>query len=195
MIKNRLPDTSNIDRLKIFKLLGILMLAVFFISSCENDISEINQLIKRDDLNVEKTKDVELIYSDSAIVKVIVKAPMMETYKDKIEPRQEFPDGIKVDFYNERLNSVSKLTAKHAIRYDRKKEIIMTDSVVWQSLKNEILESEELIWNESTKKVYSKRFVKVTTEEDIIYGYGFEAEEDFSKWKITAPQGTMSVKE
>ena len=195
MIETNLPNSTDINNSKIIKCFSFLMLCVFFISSCENDINEINQLIKRDDLNVEKTKEVELIYSDSAIIKVIVKAPMMNTYKDKIEPRQEFPDGIKVDFYNEKLASVSKLTAKHAIRYDRKKEIIMTDSVVWQSLKNEILETEELIWNESTKKVYSKRFVKVTTEEDIIYGYGFEAEEDFSKWKIKVPQGTMSVKE
>ena len=119
---------------------------------------------------------------------------MMHTIKDKKSPRQEFPNGIKVDFYNGNDKSVSWLTANKATRYDRKKEIIMQDSVVWQSKKNEILESEELIWNESTKKVSSNRFVKITTEEDIIYGYGFEAEEDFTKWKILAPQGTMSVK-
>ena len=171
------------------------MLVSIFAFSCKNDINEINQMVKRDDLNVEKTKEVELIYSDSAIIKVIVNAPLMNTYKDKIEPRQEFPNGIKVDFYNDDFVSVSQLSAKHAIRYDRKKEIVMTDSVVWKSVKNEILESEELIWNESTKKVYSNRFVKVTTEDDIIYGYQFEADEDFTKWKIKAPQGTMSVKE
>lgn len=150
-------------------------------------------MIDREDLSIERTKKVELIYSDSAIIKVIVNAPMMHTIKDKKNPRQEFPDGIKVDFYNGSSKSASWLTAKRATRYDRKKQIVMQDSVIWRSMKNEILESEELIWNESTKKVSSNRFVKITTKDDIIYGYGFEAEEDFTKWKILAPQGTMSV--
>ncbi len=174
-------------------LLSLISLSLIGLTNCENDINEINAYVNREDLSIEKTKEVELIYSDSAIIKVIVNAPMMHTIKDKKEPRQEFPDGIKVDFYDGGTNSVSWLTAKNAIRYDRKKEIVMRDSVVWQSKKNELLESEELIWNETTKKVSSKRFVKITTEDDIIYGYGFEAEEDFTKWKILAPQGTMSV--
>ena len=156
--------------------------------------SEINTAAFTDniDLSVEVAKDVSMIYSDSAIVKIKVTGTTMLTYIDRNLRRKEFPDGLKVEFFNGKKVG-SKLTAKFAVQYDSKKETILQDSVVWISGRGEKLETDELVWNEKTKKVSTNRFVKITTTTDVVYGYGFEAEQDFTKWKILAPQGDLNV--
>ena len=89
----------------------------------------------------------------------------------------------------------STLTAKTAVRYQEKGKIIARDSVILVSSKQERLETEELIWDEKTAKVYTEKFVKVTKPGEIIYGYGLEAEQDFSYWKITVPKGRIKVEQ
>lgn len=60
--------------------------------------------------------------------------------------------------------------------------------------KNEKLNTEHLIWNERTKKIYSDDFVKITTPDEIIFGNGFEADQDFSRYKIMKIKGTINLK-
>ncbi len=145
--------------------------------------------------DVETTYDVELIYSDSAIVSVIVTSPKMLTDSKRGENKQVFPDGISVDFFAPSGRVQSQLTCKKATRYERDKKIVMQDNVVWKSGKGETLDTEELIWDEGDQKIYSERFVRITTEQDIIHGYGFEADQGFTKWKIKSPQGEMGLKD
>ncbi len=171
----------------------VFALFVFICGACENDIREVEALNPQNFINKEVTSDVELIYSDSAIVRTIIKADTMIYYADSKEPWQEFPAGIKVEFFDDYQRINSTLTANYAIRYDKKREIVVQDNVIWKSGKPEILETEELIWNEQDAKVTSQRYVKITTPEDEFYGYGLEADEDFSKWKINIPEGKMGA--
>jgi len=174
--------------------IGVLLLgSLVGLVSCgveeqPNDVS-----IEELDFEVETTSDVELIYSDSAIVNVIVKATTMLTNTKRGDKKQVFPDGVEVDFYSPTGRVQSQLTCKKATRFEKNKEILMQDSVVWKSGNGEILDTEELIWNERDQKVFTKRLVKITTAQDVIHGYGFEADQGFTKWKITRPQGEMGV--
>jgi len=56
------------------------------------------------------------------------------------------------------------------------------------------LNTEHLIWDERREKLLSDEFVKITTKDEIIYGSGFEANQDFSKYKIFNIKGTISIK-
>jgi len=58
------------------------------------------------------------------------------------------------------------------------------DDVVLINIKGEKLNSEELWWNRQTKKITSDKFVKVTTLDEEIIGYGFDANEDFSEYTV-----------
>lgn len=168
---------------------------VFILLSCENDPAEIEAFFANVDTSVEKAIDVEILYSDSAQIRVRIKAPTMLRYLDKREPYQEFIDGVYVEFFNPDKTVSSTLTSKYAIRYDNKNQVVVQDSVVWESISNEKLESEELIWDEKTKKVFTKKFVRITRPDEIIYGYGFEANQDFSYSKINAIEGRLKVED
>ena len=168
-------------------------LVAFFLTSCENDLEEIKSVATSDELKYETMKNVELLYSDSAIMRVKVMGDKMFRYLDINTPKQEFPEGIKVDFFDPSGRTQSELTAKYALRFEKKNEIVVRDSVVWESKKMEKLETEELIWDEKMNKVYTKKFVKITRPGEIVYGYGFEANQDFTRWEINAITGRIKV--
>ena len=171
----------------------LFALSLAFFTACENDLAEVQKFVSKDQVAIEQAKEIEMLYSDSALVRVRVKAPTLLRHINNEEPKQEFPDGISVEFLSPNHRTTSQMTAKYAVRFDKEDKVILRDSVVWLSQKNEILETEELIWEESKDKVYTKKFVVIRKAEEIIYGHGFESNKDFTEWRINAIQGRKKV--
>lgn len=176
-------------RLLLWTLLGIGVLG------CENDLAEVEALQERLDVKVERVEGVEILYSDSAQVKVRITGPVMLNNLDRTEPFQEFVDGVLVEFFGQEGIVTSTMVAKYAIRYDRIGEVIVRDSVVWESVEGQTLETEELIWREKDEEVFTRKFAKITTRREIIYGHGFRANQDFSNAKIQQVEGIIEVEE
>jgi len=177
----------------ISRLLYILSLLALL--SCEqNDPADIEDLLSKLDDKVETAREVEIIYSDSARLRVTVTAPVMLNHLDNANPRQEFPEGLILDFYDENGVISSHLTAQYGIRYERKGEMVVRDSVVWYSEENEKLETEELIWDEKKQEVYTQKFVSIQQNNQIIYGHGFTANQDFSNARIKSVDGRIDLK-
>ena len=61
--------------------------------------------------------------------------------------------------------------------------------------KEEILNTEHLIWLQKEEKIYTEEFVKITTPDEIIYGDGLEANQQFTKYRIKNIKGTIAVDE
>lgn len=173
-----------------------LMLALAFgalLGGCKNDMEDVSELVSKFDTRVETAKNVEILYSDSAQVRVRVTGPTMLYYLDRQEPRQEFPDGVHVEFFGPGGIITSELTARYGIRLEKDNQVVVRDSVVWHSEEGEKLESEELIWDERSRKVFTQKFVVVTRPGEIIYGHGFEADQNFSYSRINAIEGRLKA--
>lgn len=180
-----------VPKLKIWWLGTALLL----VGACQSVSERKEESYTPDDTEVERGREVEILYSDSAILRVRVTAPTLNNYVDPLSPRQEFPDGIKLEFLTPALRVRSTLTAKFAIREQEKGLITVRDSVVLTTIEQEKLETEELIWDEKTEKIRTEKFVKVTKPGEVIYGFGLEANQDFSHWKITVPKGTIKAEQ
>ncbi|GJM31533.1 MAG: hypothetical protein DHS20C18_05340 [Saprospiraceae bacterium] len=163
------------------------------LTACVNDPADIEALNDLMQTNIERAENVQILYSDSAKLKVQIQGPVMLNHLDKAEPKQEFTDGVKVVFFDPNGKISSTLTAKYAVRFERKNQVIVQDSVVWKSEKNEQLDTEELIWDEQQQRVYTQKFVVITRPDEIIYGHGFEANQDFTNAKINAVEGQIAV--
>jgi LPS export ABC transporter protein LptC len=162
-------------------------------AACDRTVRRDDAFFTQDDAAVEVGRNVEILYSDSARVRVRVSSVLLHNYIEKTNPRQEFPNGVKVDFLNANTTIQSTLTSKTATRLPDKGQIIARDSVVMTTVKQEKLETEELTWDEKTAKIRTEKFVKVSKPDEIIYGYGLEAEQDFSYWRILVPKGRIKV--
>jgi LPS export ABC transporter protein LptC len=176
----------------LFWMAGVL--TILFMA-CENDLAEVRSVISQEAVGVETMRDVEILYSDSAVLRVRIRAPLLLRHFDSRTPYEEFPEGVDVDFYDPLGRKQSRLTSNYAIRHESKGQIIARDSVVWKSYKQERLETEELIWEEENARIYSNKFVTITKPEEVSYGVGFETNQEFTRWKINAPEGEILVDE
>jgi LPS export ABC transporter protein LptC len=175
---------------------GFLFSILFFLfcaSSCTNDIETINNVVISDTLPVETAKDIEVIYSDSGNVQIWLKGPVYKRYTGK-ENTMVFPEGIEVIFYDPGMVVKSTLTAKYAIIYENKKLMEARNDVVVKSVeKSESLQTEKLSWDERSKRIFSNEFVRITTKDKVLFGQGFESDQQFNNWTIQRPTGSIAV--
>jgi LPS export ABC transporter protein LptC len=193
----------TIERLKKMKLSGNYKI-IFFTSmlitclaSCENDIAEINSVTSAIELALplESGKNVEMLYSDSAIVRAKLTAPQLDRYMGK-KNYMEMPKGMLVIFFDENKKEQNRLSADYGIGYDNGAGMDKMEAkrhVVVINEKGDKLETEHLVWNAATKEIFTDEFVKITTKEEVIWGEGLKANQDFSKYEITHPQGVIQV--
>ncbi len=168
---------------------GIFVLIVLFVfAACEENLTTENVKILKDQVAVETGKDVEIIYSDSAKVRVRITAPVMYNYLND-KQKQEFPTGIKIDFYDLKADYQSSMTAKFAVRDLETRMVTIRDSIEWHSIRNENLYTEELIWDEKQNIIFTKKFVKITRPGEKMFGYDFKSNQDFSRWELSAGSG------
>lgn len=176
------------------KFLSLVILLFFVLTGCENDLEAVNALFTKDQVKVEEAKEVQLLYSDSAVVRVRVSGPKMLRYVDHTQPKEEFPEGILIEFLRSGSNEAQgRLTANYAIRLENQSKVIVRDDVVWTSGKGEKLLTSELIWDDQRKMVHTTHFVRIIKPDEEFFGYGFEADQDFNHWKIFNPTGRMIV--
>ena len=188
--------TSHVSRLTSHLPLSYvlcLMSYVFLLSSCENDMSVVKKIASPKEASKETGKDVVSLYSDFGKVKAKLIAPVMNHVDDEKNPYTELPSGLHLFFYTDSLKVQSELTAGYGISYDKSDEMIARNNVVVTNIYGDKLESEELVWSQKTEKISSEKFVKITTKDEIIFGDGFESNDDLSNYKIKKIRGTLQV--
>ncbi|MGQ0828020.1 MAG: LPS export ABC transporter periplasmic protein LptC [Bacteroidota bacterium] len=178
--------------------LFISFLSICF-TACENDIAEAYSISPESEkkLPAESGKNVEIIYSDSAQVRAKLSAVQLDRYIGK-KAYMIMPKGMEVIFYNEKREEQTKLTAHYGIGFDNgngMEHMEAKRNVVVINEKGEKLNTEHLIWNAVTKKIYTDQFVKITTKDEVIWGDGLEANQDFSEYEIKNVKGSISLKE
>ena len=177
--------------IKVIKQVLIITLLAS-LAACKPEIIDTLQ-INRDQLGIERGKDVEIIYSDSARIKVRVTGPTMLYYTNQGDPKQVFPDGTKTYFYDDFQVEMGVLSGKYAIRDERKHQVIVREDVVWESKTDGRLETSELIWDETTNIIRSTKFTKITRQKEIITGFNFETDDKLSRWRILSPKGNFNA--
>ncbi|MEN8204106.1 MAG: LPS export ABC transporter periplasmic protein LptC [Bacteroidota bacterium] len=171
-----------------------LVLAVLF-AGCENDIERINMVTEETEVPVLKSKNIQVIYSDSARVKVQILAPFYQSFPDVERPYDEFPEGMEVFFYNDSSKIESEIRADYTIYYAQEKLWHATGNVIARRLDNgDALYTEELFWDMDKEQIYSNSYSRVHNEDNILYGKrGFKSHQNLSNWQLIGSSGTINV--
>jgi len=172
---------------KIFLLAG----TVFFGIGCANTDQEIKNLQEYTG-PLQETFSLELLHSDSAIIRVKLVSPHQIVHQNH---DQEYPEGIYLEIFN-KGGDMTTIKANRAYFIKETKIYQVEGDVELINLnEKQKLNTEELFWDPSKEKVYTDRFVTIITEGEIIKGEGLEATQDFSTYKILKPTGTISIAE
>ncbi|MBL7754919.1 MAG: LPS export ABC transporter periplasmic protein LptC [Chitinophagaceae bacterium] len=177
--------------MSIRRLYFIVILSGLF--SCKPDLKQVDKTLDRSLLNSEKAEGVTIYYSKEGHTKTELKTPVFRHMQQNNPPYVEMPSGLEVTFYDEELHITSILTAKYGKLFEHNNNVLVRDSVVVKNHKGEMLQTEELVWNEKIQKFFTEKFVKITTPTQVIYGSGLESNQQFTEYKITNVSGIIGI--
>ena len=181
------------------KILSILIpgITLLILAACENDIEKINLLNTSSDYPNVIGEEIEVIYSDSAKIKVQMYAKELKQYNNADEPYSEFPQGIRVFFYDDSLEIESEIKANYAIYYNDEKLWHAKGNVIVQNFKSgERLDSEELYWDEEKEQVYSNSYTRIVNENGIFHGQeGFKSNQSLTDYELIGSRAVINIKE
>jgi len=173
----------------------LVCIALILFASCENDIEKVKIITGKKAIPVERGKEVEILYSDSAKIKARLLARELNRFAEK-QPYIEMPKGIKMYFYDSNQKVNSTLTSQYAkvLQFPDNNIMEAKRKVVVVNEKNETLKTEHLVWDQKKETIVSDAFVTITTKDEIIMGEGLESNQSFTKYKIKKMTGTINLK-
>ena len=164
-----------------------------FVSACVNDLKEVNRVTSYDELPVQTIVNSNITYTDSGRITFAVKAGMIERYSNRENPVDEFSKGVLVTTFNQEGEVESELSADRATNFIEENVMIAKDSVILKNSEGKTLNTEELTWDKNKGKIFTDKFVRITTPTEILYGDGLDAREDFTEYTIRNIKGRISI--
>lgn len=140
-----------------------------------------------------EVESLELYYSENELIKTKITADLVYEFQSG---DREFPKGMYLEFYNEFGRLTSTLRADHAYYFKEQNQWRGRGDVEVKNIESsEQLNTEELFWKPTDKKIFTDKFVTIRQQNDVIYGTGLEANEDLSNYKIIKVSAELEIKE
>lgn len=162
--------------------------------SCSNNLQEVKSLQSEEEENLLTTYfDVQLSYTDSAVLQSKVKAGRLKQYGGEDE-RSEFDEGVVMRFFeNGTLQTILK--ANKVIKKDKTKLMEASGNVILTNINGEELSTEHLIYNEEKEEISTQELVKITREDEILWGEGMTSNATFTQYNIKKVKSQIPVKD
>ena len=178
---------------KLGLLYGILGLFLLTVIGCENDLENIRKITFKPNDPSERTRDLELVYTDSGYAQIQLRATLAETFYTP-EKITKFKEGIIVDFFTKKGIVSSTLSANYG-ELLKDNQTVVRDSVKLCNIdQQQCLYTEELHWNQETQAMYTDKLVRVVAKDGVFYGDGIRTTQDFKKYEFIRPRGTINLK-
>jgi LPS export ABC transporter protein LptC len=159
------------------KLFLFLCFASLILTGCTSE--KVRPAIRGDlstgEIPAQESWKSTIVMTDSGKTKAILKTGhlrMMTTTQETI-----LDDGMQVDFYNRAQVMSTTLTSKRGKVDDRTKNMFAYENVVAKNDSGVVLQTEELMWDNTRQKIVSDKFVTITTKTEKMQGYGFESDQ------------------
>ncbi len=180
-----------------FKTASTLLLAVlFFNASCtSNKPEEIKALEANQNTPSLEIEDFETFITDSGIIKYHITTPLLLNFDKAEDPYKEYPKGGQIITYDSINVMDSKIKCNYAIFYDNKQLWDLRFNVEAVNEDGVIFNTEQLFWDQRNKNIYTEKFVKITTTDEIITGYGLTATENMKQYRLKKMSGTIGIDE
>lgn len=171
---------------------GSVLLATLLLGGCGKKEEAAAPIIYKGPLV--ETTNVETLVSDSARLQLRLTAPLEQQYENG---DMLYRKSVKVTFYDKPGKVVVNTIAGKFGKLDKAKQLYMMrgDVRVANVPQQQKLNTEELFYDKIHRKIYTDTamFVRVQTPTEVLTGYGLEANEDFSHYKIRRPVGTFTL--
>lgn len=173
-----------------------IIIAFLIFSACEGpekDKIKIKAIISDEILPDQISYNTEVAFVDSSFTKAILNAGRARIYNSNQETLLD--SSVRVRFFDKNdKNKVSILTCDSARIDDVTKNMFAFGNVVVISKsQNMKLETSILEWKNELQRLYSTEYVEITTDREILRGFGFESDPDLNDYRIFKVSGTQNI--
>jgi len=140
----------------------------------------------------------EIANQDSAVSRVVavLRSPINKDFDNLGFRYKEFPQGLEVDFYDEKDNK-SVITADYGIIYSQTNLIDLRGNVVIESHDGKKLETPQLYWDRKNKWIFTEATFTYTNPEEgtLMDGEGMDFNREFTFFNAHKTYGLMTLSE
>jgi len=166
----------------------------FFLLSCSKAPQPNDALQVRKNDPVMSARNIEVLFSDSGKIQAKLTSTLMNRFGGE-NPYTEFPRGFRVWLYDSAQQVTTTITGNRGIRNDLSHLMEAWGNVVVRNeMKNEQLNTEHLVWDNSRHTIWSDVKVRITRPDQVLYGTKMESNEAFTRYSLEGVTGEMEVK-
>ena len=152
----------------------------FVVLSCKGKLGEADA-INIEEAPVQTVDDMFIVQSKNGIIQMRAEAPVMERYERDTMSFELFPAGFFVYGYTDDEKLETEIVADRArhLKYKDGRETweAFGNVVVKNLIKQEVMETDTLYWDQKEEKIYTHCYVRLYSPDGFMQGYGMESDQ------------------
>lgn len=179
--------------MKVNHVIYFFLIIIYLIACNEEKLKpQIDTSITSDELPDQESENAKITFTEEGKLKAILFADNIKVIGKKNE---KLLKNLKLIFYDNDEKRSSVLTSLNGKIDDNSQDMYAIDSVVAVSDSGVTLTTSELIWRNKSKKIFSDKFVRIVSDDEIIEGYGFESDQNLKNYTIFDITYTTTVED
>lgn len=174
----------------------MVVVVLFIAVSCsKTEVEKIDAIVDRSSLPKLRASEITTVISDSGITRYRISTPQWDLYDKSIQPYWEFPYGIHLERFDEKLKIDANIHGDYAKFLVNEQLWELRGNVKMTNIKGELFETEQVFWNQREERIYSDTIVKITQTTHILNVSGFESNQQMTRYKFKQTNGIFPVEE
>ena len=168
----------------------------FVVYSCKGKLAEADSLIL-EETPVQVVDNMFIVHSENGKIQLRMEADLMERYDKDTVSYELFPEGFAVYGYtNDELleTEIVSDNARHLKYKDgREKWEAFGNVVVRNLIKQEVVETDTLYWDQKNEKIFTDCYVRMYSPDGFMQGYGMESDQRARNSIILKPFNSYGI--
>jgi len=160
----------------ILPVVTVFAVTLFF--GCESNFKEVQKINFSEFIPSGDADKVNLKYTDSGYIKVVLVSPKMLDFSNVDFPFTEFPKGIDVTLYDIK-GKKTYIKSDYAVQFKPTNIIDLQGNVKITSQNGQILETEQLYYDQKNEWFFTDKKFKFTDPKGVSNGEGIDFSKDF----------------
>ena len=152
----------------------------FVVFSCKGKLGEAEALDIKE-APVQTVDDMFIVQTENGRIQMRTEAPLMERYERDTLSFELFPNGFFVYGYTDDEKLETEIIADNArhLKYKDGRETweAFGNVVVRNLIKQEVMETDTLYWDQKNEKIYTHCYVRMYSPDGFMQGYGMESDQ------------------
>jgi len=182
----------NLPKRYIINAVTVFAVTLFF--GCESNFKEVQKINFSEFVPGSDADTVDIKYTDSGRITGVLKSRKMLDYSNLDFPFTEFPIGIDVTLYDKNQKRTF-IKANYAVSYKQTGIIDLQGKVKITSETGQMLETEQLYFDQKNEWFYTERKFKLTDAKGVSHGQGIDFSKDFKVINSQRITGELEAEE